>query len=219
MNNIGSSILIIILFVLVYLGYILLIKIPQLQNVLRPFSQNWYMLIATVFILSMCIGLNVAQLHESWSFFIFVMALMILLFIDLFSTKNSTYRRLTLIILSIGFLVGSCVRSVDKDYSWIAYLICLIFVFSIITFFVLTKKFNEPLNIKSLFNLITNKTLFIYFVISFTLVSLIFQYIQFSSNVKLGSFTIVLTALFVFFTLYVVIKNPLSKVTIPISLR
>jgi peptidoglycan/LPS O-acetylase OafA/YrhL len=167
----------------------------------------------------MCIGLNLAYNDNSWNIFIFGVVVMIILFIDVFSTKNSAPRRLILIILSIAFLVGASVASVEDDYKWLAYLISLILFIAVIAYFVVTKKFNENLNIKSLFNLINEKTIFIYFVIAFTIVSLIFQCIQFSSNTKLGSFTIVMSVFIVLFILYFIIKNPLSSHSTPQSLK
>ena len=209
--------LISLLFVL--FGYFILIKFPTFKKWFNPFATNWYVLISTLFILSMCIGLNLAYNDNSWNIFICGVVVMIILFIDVFSMKNSAPRRLILIILSIGFLVGASVASVEDDYKWLAYLISFILFIAVIAYFVVTKKFSENLNIKSLFNLINEKTIFIYFVIAFTIVSLIFQCIQFSSNTKLGSFTIVLSVFIVLFILYFIIKNPLSKYSTPQSLK
>jgi hypothetical protein len=220
MNTTFSDILILLIsLVFILFGYFFIIKFPRFEKWFNPFATNWYVLISTLFLLSMCIGLNLGYNDNSWIIFISGVVVMTFLFIDVFSTKNSAIRRLILIILSIGFLVGASVASVEDNYKWLAYLISLILFIAVIAYFLVTKKFNDTLNIKSLFKLIEKKTIFIYFVIAFIIVSLIFQCIQFSSNTKLGSFTIVLGVFIVLFILYFIIKNPLSSTATPRSLR
>lgn len=224
MNLTGSSILISCLMVGVIIGYIVLAKVPGARKWLTPFARNWYALITMVIILSMCLGMNIAQTRESWITFVVGVIVMIVLFSDIFSVGTSIRRQLILIILTIGFVVGASVIAIDEDYDWVGYLIFMLLAAVVIIYFVTVKKFKQNIKFKELIRLIKSKTLFIYLILSLIVLSLIFQYSQFGSDMKLGSFTIILTLGFIGFFTYFVVKRPkkggfLTPDSVPFSLK
>lgn len=179
---------------------------PAISNAvfLQPMAKNYIGLITLALLPSLCVGLTMAQnkKSDSGSFvpvLVLTTLLLLLLFYNIFSSKNSTVSKILLFAITVTVLVGWVWESTNDPYKSIiiGLMLSAFFIYAII--YKSTDLFNR-------FKDFSTNGWVVYFLLSASLISELMLIVSVYSNEERATsdevFTWIALALIIAFTIY-----------------